>query len=244
MRFWRKSVWGLPITTLKFSERRSVIEQTWGSKLAHTYYSDHQDALSIKVSDDDTYKSAVEKTLNIIRTLQLQATPIAKEIMNAKWLMFVDDDTFINPRNLMTSIKNLDDSIVYGELHDYTIQEENGNLGVLDILEKYPALTQGFHGGAGILITPKTLKRINMDLWPSPNIKHGDVGFTLLLHLSRIKMKSLRGLNWNAPAYYGDGFDPNDHITFHYMNAELMKDAWQISKSHKTPAKNLIEANQ
>ena len=241
MRFWGKSVWVLPITTLKFAERRAAIEGTWGSILPHTYYSDHQDSLTIKVSEDNTYKSVVEKTINIIRILQIQDSEISKRIMRSKWLMFVDDDTFINPKNIKAVLKNLDESATYGELHDYRIQDENGNPGVLEILEKYPTLTHGFHGGAGILITPENLKRINLNLWTAPKIFHGDVAFTLLLWLSGIEMKTLLGLNWNSPSYYGDGFNPNGHITFHYMDVEAMKRTWNLFKSPKTDSKFLID---
>jgi hypothetical protein len=222
-------VWILPISTYKHSERRNAIQETWGKSLPVTFYSDHSDEYSIRASEFDDYASAVDKTLNIISILQTQKNSIIKNIMSSKWLFFVDDDTFVNSKKLCNVIQELDRTKIYGELHDYRIQEENGNLNLRDIRQSIPSLEWGLHGGAGILITPRTLKKIRLAKWKNYKVQNGDVAFSVLAFFSGISMVTLKGLNWNNPEYYkkfGVMKRVDEEITFHYVDFESMNKLW------------------
>lgn len=227
MKFFRDLVWVLPISTKKFEDRRNSIKNTWGKRLPVTFYSDHQENNCIEVSKRDDYSSAVEKTLNVVRILQSQKEKKVQRIMKSRWIFFVDDDTWINPDNLKKKLKTLDKQNVYGELHDYTIQAANGNYAVDQVLSLIPNLNWGLHGGAGFLIAPENLMKLNVEKYPNIEIQNGDVAFSILTHLAGLQMVNLDGLNWNNREFYGGAKVIHNEITFHYVKPLVMENYWK-----------------
>jgi hypothetical protein len=211
------------ITTKRNTLRRIAIRLTWGYRLKPVFYSDHSGRNTIKVSNSDTYTSGVEKQINILRHLK---DSFEEDSSNTEqtWFLFVDDDTFINWRKARSIIEKLNPAFLYSELHDYRIQEKNGNHRILSTRLNYPSLTHGMHGGAGIFLSKKALHDLVSFEIHLDGVENGDVAFSILALENNVELRYLRGLNWNKPSFYGHTNNQIlEQISYHYvMPAQML----------------------
>jgi hypothetical protein len=126
--------------TEKQPEQYEAIEKTWGSRIDHMYYSDHEDASKniIKTSDKSDYKSCVEKNARVFKTL------INDDRYNHyDYYFFVDNDTYVNEPKLRSSIEKGE----FGEdkIYGHTWRDKAGGNWLM--------------GGAGFLMNRKVLKK-------------------------------------------------------------------------------------
>ena len=142
--------------------------------------------------------------------------------MCESWFLFVDDDTFLNWRKIKGALRDLDPNFIYSELHDYKIQEKNRNSRIFSTRRNYPKLTHGTHGGAGILISKRTLDELNFIEINLEGVENGDVAFSILAHENRIRLCELKGLNWNNPKFYGHtNAQIQEQISYHYVTPAM-----------------------
>lgn len=124
--------------TEKQPEQYEAIEKTWGSKIDHMYYSDHEDISKniVKVSDDCSYKSAVEKNAKVFKILIND-----DRYKDYDYYFFVDNDTYVNEVKLRSSIEKgeFNEDRIYG----HTWRDEN--------------CANWLMGGAGYLMNRKVL---------------------------------------------------------------------------------------
>ena len=210
------------ITTKKNWLRRIAINLTWGHRLKPTFYSDHSRRNVIKVSNSNEYSSGVEKQMNILHLLKTSHR-INSPDKGESWFLFVDDDTFLNWRKVNSVLGNLNPNSIYSELHDYDVQEKNGNHRILSTRRNYPKLIHGMHGGAGILISKRTLDALNFIEINLEGVENGDVAFSILAHKNDISLCGLKGLNWNNPKFYGHTIEQmEEQISYHYVMPAMM----------------------
>lgn len=210
------------ITTRKNWLRRFAINLTWGRLLKPTFYSDHSRRNIIKVSSSDEYSSGVEKQMNMLQLLKTRDQVDSPKI-GESWFLFVDDDTFLNWRNVKCVLEHLHPDSIYSELHDYEVQKINGNSRILSTRRNYPKLTHGMHGGAGIFISKRVLDALDFVEIKLQGVENGDVAFSILAHQNNINMSELKGLNWNNPKFYGHTDNQIDEqISYHYVLPAMM----------------------
>ena len=210
------------ITTKKNWLRRIAISLTWGHRLNPTFYSDHSSRNVIKVSNSNEYSSGVEKQMNILRLLN-SSHRVNSPGVGESWFLFIDDDTFLNWREVKSVLGNLNPNSIYSELHDYEIQEKNGNNRILSTRKNYPKLNHGMHGGAGIFISKRALDVLSFIEINLEGVENGDVAFSILAHENNISLCGLEGLNWNNPKFYGHTINQmKEQISYHYVMPAMM----------------------
>jgi hypothetical protein len=195
--------------TEKQPEQYEAIEKTWGSRIDHMYYSDHEDVSKniVKVSDNSDYKSCVEKNARVFKVLIND-----DRYKNYDYYFFVDNDTYVNEVKLKSCIikDNFNEDKIYSEPLD-------------------KAGRSWAHGGAGYLMNKKVLEKFE-HCEILPKAKHSDTNVSQYAFKQGVQMKHFIGLNaccfirgWNYtkklhleelkkrfPAW-------NEQITLHYI---------------------------
>jgi hypothetical protein len=126
------------ITTQNLPDRVNNILQTWGSSITDIiFYSDHQDSdkniVKATVSENTgQYNSCPEKIYHRLKQI--------KENNIFDWYVFVDDDTFVNVKNVITFLQDANKDCSYGS---------SANWG-------HP------QGGAGFFISNSTIDKITL----------------------------------------------------------------------------------
>lgn len=195
-----------------YNHRRTNLTTTWLKDQDHIFYSDHSDPDNnvIQVSDDTTYHSNEIKFINIFNTLET----------NTDWIMFIDDDTFINIKLLHKTIKHLDPNKIHGQMincwqNDQTLY--------------YPS------GGAGILIHKNIYNR------HKGNLQHHNTGFsdvTFGIHIRQHQIPTQHNPKFNSqPPTQLDQIQNN--ISYHYIKTidhqTTLHHQAQLSTEEKPP---------
>lgn len=195
--------------TEKQPEQWEAIEKTWGSRIDHMYYSDHEDISKniVKVSDSSDHRSCVEKNARVFKILIND-----KGYKHYDWYFFVDNDTYVNVKKLSSEIMcgEFNEDKIYG--HTWKDEEENSWL----------------MGGAGYLMHKKTLK-IFEDCTILPDAKYSDINVQDYADRNGVIIEKRKGFNpcTTKPRYeLGDPIDiqlkklPEPYhkqFTLHYM---------------------------
>jgi hypothetical protein len=126
--------------TEKQPEQYEAIEKTWGSRIDHMYYSDHEDISKdiVKVSDKSDHRSCVEKNAKVFKILVND-----DRYNHYDYYFFVDNDTYVNTSKLKSSIVKgeFNEDKIYG----HTWRDKDGGNWLM--------------GGAGFLMNRKVLKK-------------------------------------------------------------------------------------
>lgn len=153
------------LSTEKYQHRKKIIKHTWGKDENIIFFSDGEDAETVKCSDKNDYFSASEKTINVFQKIKNnELTKFGFNLNENSWNVFCDDDTFINTTNLKKFVKNLDENFVYGkqvyekqyfcecDLHKSSTKGSLIELGYKKVI--------ALMGGAGFLVSAKMLQKI------------------------------------------------------------------------------------
>ena len=182
--------------TEKQPEQYEAIKKTWGTRIDHMYYSDHEDASKniVKVSDRSDYKSCVEKNAKVFKVLVNDC-----RYNDYDYYFFVDNDTYVNETKLRSSIEKgeFSEDKIYGA----TWRDKNGGNWLM--------------GGAGFLMNRKVLKKFE-DCEIIETAKYSDVnvqnhafrnGVVIVHHSNFNTGKPKKWHKWNIHEQY----------TFHYI---------------------------
>ena len=195
--------------TEKHPEQWEAIEKTWGAEIDHIYYSDHEDVSKkiIKVSDDCSYKSCVEKNAKVFKILVND-----DRYDHYNYYFFVDDDTYVNVPKLRSSIAKgeFNEDKIYG----HTWRDKDGGNWLM--------------GGAGFLMNRKVLKKFE-DCEIVETAKYSDVNVQNHAFHNGVIIEKRKGFNpckYVPPEYSNNPFDIKiqkcpepfaEQFTFHYM---------------------------
>jgi hypothetical protein len=202
-------------TTKKHIDRIENISKTWAEKIDTVFYSDHQDPEKnvIKVSNRDDYASGEEKQINILNRLSDLTDGDDKNLLDAyDWVLFVDDDTFINVKNLEKNIDSFDEGVVYGSIFDSVKDPENPMYvnKIIPLESKFPS------GGAGFLVSTSAIK--NIKEFSNYHTICGDVSAGLNFHFNGVEQVDNKLFNSQNPEFYGHSEDEiNEMISYHYI---------------------------
>lgn len=177
-------------------ERRNTIEQTWGKGIDHIYFSDHEASNIIKVTSETEYRFGELKQVNIINMFPSDL------LEKYEWVIFTDDDTFVNTKLLKNNLHTFDENFVYGR----TI-----NTWAPDWSLRYMS------GGAGFLMSTKLIKLIK------GKVKYlatgfGDVTLGIYFRENKIDIIHNELFKSHPPAHEEvDIDDIKNYFTFHYI---------------------------
>jgi hypothetical protein len=194
------------ITTKNNENRRDNILRTWGRRADHLiFYSDHHsnNYNCIKVSENSTYSSGMEKTISILNLL-------GQIGYQNRWFYFCDDDTFVNVAALKEYASTADPRYVHckrlilGE-HLPGLEQFVGNL-------NYPS------GGAGFLVHGSLLNFV----YPFRYVRthYGDVAFGINLYSRDIKSAWYHDAGRffdQPPSHFGPHHPIETALSYHYV---------------------------
>lgn len=211
-------------TTKKYEKRINAILNTWLEGIDdYIFYSDHEDLEKniILSSNDSSYLSGtLSKTLWFFNNLKDIFVTDDKNILDEyKWIFFVDDDTFVNVKNLEKLLVDLNDSFVYGHL--FTREKNSDN----PIWNKYKNILKEsdcYHsGGAGYLISTKILK--SMSSFDDIGIIFDDATIGINLIRNDINLIHNEKFNPENPDFFDkDDIDIVNQITYHHIDPVRM----------------------
>ena len=105
----------LILTTESYKERHDAIRQTWGQDCNYLFYSDHSDIDTIEVVEKEQKENVVLKIVNLIKKIKDgKVIYNNKNALDYKWILFVDDDTFLNYQFLKLNMIFFNKNITYG----------------------------------------------------------------------------------------------------------------------------------
>lgn len=183
--------------THKQDERVDNVLETWGQNENVIFYSDKEnlDKKVYKVSDNSEYDSGQEKQINVFKLL--------KYFLDYDWYFFCDNDTFVNTKLLKKQIEHYNTDKVYGEIIQCWPQDRS---------LKYPS------GGAGFLISNKTVRTLIENILPCPFQPYSDVALGFNLRKLRIECEHSELFHSQKPEFYNiKKSDINNYLTFHYI---------------------------
>lgn len=182
-----------------YADRKKALLKTWLKGQNYIFYGDYHndDPKVIKVSDDKTYHSNEEKFINIFNRLSES---------DHDWIMFIDDDTFVNVAKLKKEISSFDRGVIHGQ---------RINTWHMDRSLYY------LSGGAGILIHRDLYKKYKGKL-NNYRTGYSDVSFGLFMRELRIPFVGSDLFYSQPPSFYlKDGQSEkelvNNSISFHYI---------------------------
>ena len=197
------------IHTEKQPEQYEAIEKTWGLKIDHMYYSDHEDVSKniVKVSNASNHKSGVEKNAKVFKVLIND-----DRYKNYDYYFFIDNDTYVNEAKLRSSIEKgeFSEDKIYG----HTWKDKDGKNWLM--------------GGAGYLMNRKVLKKFE-NCKIDKTARYGDVNVQEYASSNGVVIEKRKGFNpCNGKPRYelGDPIDTqikrlpepyHEQFTFHYM---------------------------
>jgi hypothetical protein len=204
------------------------IMNTWGSDLDIVFYSDHEDPTKniIKVSDRTDYASNEEKQVNALNFLKnLYDEDNIPVLDSYDWIFLIDDDTYVNFKNLQKNIENFDKKCVYGSIFDSEKDSDNpaykNNVIPLDM--KFPS------GGAGYLISSETIKEFGE--FENVGIGAGDLSVGFNLYRRKIEQINNQLFNSQPPRFFNHNKNQiSNSISYHYIyTLEEIKELMEIS---------------
>lgn len=191
-------------TTDKNIDRCEYILQTWGKHVDNLFfYTDKpkEDKRYIFCTKKDDYSSHIDKNFYAFKYA-------LDNLQNIDWHLFIGDDTFVYNYNLelLTKKLNKDDNSIFGEiLHPGVGVDNLAYIG----------------GGGGLLLnTTSLIDLISNDFITNAGkykINYSDVITGIICVIGKIKLKHIQGFHTHPPETYGIK-NPEDHITFHYIN--------------------------
>jgi len=175
-------------------ERRNTIEQTWGKDIDHIYFSDHEANNIIKVTSETEYRFGELKQVNIINMFPSDL------LEKYEWVIFVDDDTFVNAKLLKENLQFFDANSVHGRLI---------NCWHPDLSLYYPS------GGAGFVMSTKLIKDIKGQL---QYLKTGFGDVTLGIFFREKKINLIQNDLFKSHTPNDENIsDVENYFTFHYI---------------------------
>lgn len=226
-------------TTQKYLNRVQTILDTWLNDIDdYIFFSDHEDPGKniILSSSDSSYMGTLDKSLyffNNTKNIFLEEKSILDEY---DWILVCDDDTFVNTKkcNEFVNGKDTSNSIAYCSIISPKKDPRNAIFrDYHNIFNQYNA----FHyhsGGAGILISCDTLKKINENVKSEfPFVKNGIrfddavIGLNLIKH--GVELIDSELFCSQGPSFYGNNDeDIKNKITYHHIDCDKMKVFWDI----------------
>lgn len=183
------------LSTEKYQHRKKIIKHTWGKNENIIFFSDGEDAETVKCSDKNDYFSASEKTINIFQKIKNnELTKFGFNLNENSWNFFCDDDTFVNTTNLRKYVENLDENFVYGkqvyekqkfcdcDLHKSSTKESLIQLGYKQVI--------ALMGGAGFLVSTKMMQKIKKLPYDLLDLDvHGDYVAATIFEINQITVR-------------------------------------------------------
>jgi len=170
--------------------------ETWGKNVDVLFYSDHEELPNIiKVSNNSDYSSGEDKQINIINNFP-------DDKMNYDWFVFVDNDSFVNTKKILSEIEGFDKNVVHGQVCNCWSNDVN----------LFYCL-----GGAGIFVSKEILIKLKGNLTHNPVI-WGDV--SLGINLRNLNIQVINNtLCHSQPASYYNILENEikNNLTFHYI---------------------------
>ena len=192
------------MTSEKNTDRRERINTVLANHMAVIYYSDHEDLSQrvMQVSTRTDYHSNEEKHINCInQVIELQ--------LPFEWYFFCDDDTFVNPKNLIEFTKTTKHNKIYGLVYDEVGNPTN---------PIFAKLKPGFvylSGGAGYLVHRNILQEKRQ--FKNFDTGYSDVSFGLNFDDPDIFVNSYR-MHASAPSHYSHTVEEiQKSISYHYI---------------------------
>lgn len=191
------------LTTHKNKSRQECLLTAWlKDKDNYTFYTDKDTGVGnqVEVDPDDTYFSNGKKNLRELKRIYEN-----KLHKNVDWLLFCDDDTFVNIPNLERLLPTLDKKVMYGCVLNGTWPGD-------------PSLSY-LSGGAGYLMSSKLL-----DILSFPPLEllqysfYSDVCVGLWMRAHGVQFNNIAGFHTDIPEVYN--LDKNyikQAYTFHYV---------------------------
>lgn len=210
--------------------RVPVLQKTWTQDIDHLYFSDYEDfdLDMIKTTNRTDYYGAGEKGINFLNMLDYVEFQDKKILDLYDWIFYVDDDTFVNVKNLKEFVCDADQDKVYGYIFNYDRDSENP-MYKRDLIPKYAKFPSG---GAGVLIGSKVLKKIpKFELFVVPTFGHDDVDMGLNFDMNNIEQVDSDLFNSQTPEFHEhDEQQIKKSITYHHVDNDLMEKLYDMSK--------------
>jgi len=217
------------LTTAKYEDRINRIKNTWGNHIDTIFYSDHYDLSRniIMVYDKTDYASAAIKQINIVNVLPELKKDNVKLLDKYDWILFCDDDTFINFKVALNEIEYFNEECTYGNIFNQEKHPENP-------IHKDPNIPKNFEyfsGGAGFFLSTRLIKKMGK-LKYYGNI-YGDVEIGLNLHYKKINLIQHPLMNSFEPFRYNHSpSDIKQSLSYHYIKSDQdMNELYSISTS-------------
>lgn len=214
-------------TTEKYKSRVDAIFNTWLKDIEdYIFYSEHEDENKniIKVCDDGSYGGLEIKGLNFFNLLKDIETKDGEKILEYyDWIFFVDDDTFVNFKKLNEFIETCDRAKAYGEIFTYETHPTNP----LYSNPNFNKLTKWYSGGAGLLISTDSLKKIKY--YENYNSRHDDVSVGINLISNGIVLENCDLFKSQPPEFWGDNdVEVLKKITYHHISENRMYELYSL----------------
>jgi hypothetical protein len=188
------------LSSLSCINRINAIKNTWGKYYDTIFYADFNSRDIIKCTNDPSKQGNEEKKVNRLKQL--------KQNNIYDWYLFVDDDTFVNTKNLKPFINQLDKNYFYGVR--WTDKRN------------YPSLIYP-QGGCGYFISKENIDNIKPESLYIRGSSYSDVTMGQILKQNNISCKFLDFkdgiLNFKKP---DSELAQQNAITMHYISAEEM----------------------
>ena len=205
------------LTTPKYEDRIKRIENTWAKNLNTIFYSNHQDITRniLKVTDEDSYQSAALKQINIINVLPSLTKDGVSILDIYDWLLFCDDDTFVNSKVIKEEIEYCNELCAYGNVFNKQKHPTNP-------IHDNPHIPNNFEylsGGAGFLLSTRLLKSLGKFKYYGTH--YGDVEVGLNLHFKKVNLIDHPKFNAYDPNHRKHTEnDIKNSATYHYINTD------------------------
>lgn len=194
------------LTTHKNKHRQEGLIATWlKDKDNYTFYTDRSTEIGnqAEVDPDDTYFSNGKKNLRELKRIyenNLQS--------NVDWMLFCDDDTFVNITKLEKLLPTLNKKIMYGSILKGTWPGD-------------PSLNY-LSGGAGYLISSELLTRLGYPPLALLNYSYySDVCVGLWARANGVQIEQITGFYSQSPEFYTlDQEAIKEAYTFHYIKTQ------------------------
>lgn len=221
-------------TTKKYETRRKSQLETWLFGIEnYVYYSDHEDIDNniILASHDCTYQGLLEKSLYFYNNLgNIIINNCNTSILNFyDWIFIGDDDTFVNVKNMEKLLKTCDDTCAYGYL--MTPEKDPQNMVWKDFPHVWKSGENYLSGGGGILVSTKSLKKVNEFVDYGINPAFEDCTICLNFIRNGINLIDCSAFHATKPEMYGQtDRDIIDNITYHHISDERMYTLYEYLK--------------
>jgi hypothetical protein len=214
-------------TTSQYQSRIDAAKNTWLRGVEdYIFYSEHEDPNSnvIKVCDDGSYGGLEEKGVNFYNLLKHIEVEENKNVLQYyDWLFMVDDDTFVNTKNLYQFAKTADKENVYGEIFTYKTHPDNP----MYQSPGFKKSSKWYSGGAGLLVHTSVISKIPE--FVNYKTRHDDVSIGLTFGNNGVELIDSDNFNSQPPEFWGEtDLDIKNKITYHHITEERMEQLHKI----------------